>query len=127
MKRMPEKPLHFGAQDKKEAWAFFGTMLVVGFFTQTIVGVAFPGDNVLSRVMKGLCVIGSVAFASAVKTRMEKEHAEKVRVWLNFWDEYKEDMDRLKMEMYAEQDECVKETLKIKLSTMQQFYNDNFC
>ncbi len=127
MKRMPEKPLYLEAQDKKEAWAFFGTMLVVGFFTLTIVRVAFPGDNVLIRVIKGLCVLGSVAFANAVKTRMEKEHSEKVRVWLNFWDEYKEDMDRLKMEMYAEQDECVKETLKIKLSTMQQFYNDNFC
>lgn len=126
MRRMPERPLLAEAQDKKETIAFFTTLVVAAFFTLTVVGLAYRGDTVFTRVLQAACVFGSAFLANLVRQKMANEHNEKVRVWLDYWDEYKEDMESLKKKMLSEPDEYVRETLKMELDKKKRFYEDNY-
>lgn len=126
MKRMPEKPLYAEEIDKKAAVTFFSTLIVAAFFSLTVVNLAFPGEDLITRLLQAGCVIGSGLIANSVKVKMEKEHEEKVRVWLNYWDEYKYEMKKLEMEIEADCDEYTKETKKIQLESMKHYYDNNF-
>lgn len=126
MKRMPEKPLLPEAQDKKETVAFVATLAVAAFFSLTVVGLAYRGDGIIVRILQAGCVFGSAFLANVVKQKMAKEYNEKVRVWLNFWDDYKEETKRLEMDMWKETDECVKETMRMKIANRNDYYNEQF-
>lgn len=126
MKRMPEKPLLAEEQDKKETVAFVATLAVASFFSLTVVGIAYGGDTVINRVLQTGCIFGSALLANIVKKRMAKEHDEKVRVWLNYWDEYREDMESYEVEMNSEKDQIVKDTMMLKLKNKKEFYENNY-
>lgn len=126
MKRMPEKPLLAEEQDKKETVAFVATLAVASFFSLTVVGIAYRGDTVINRVLQTGCVFGSAFLANIVKKRMAKEHDEKVRVWLNYWDEYREDMESYEKEMNSEKNQIVKDTMMLKLKNKKEFYENNY-
>lgn len=126
MKRAPEKPLHAVTQDKRETWAFFGLMFAGFFIAYFFLEDVEMGTPVIKRITQVITALGSVFFADAVKKKMAKEYDEKVRVWLNYWDEYKEETDRLKHSMDLETDTKIKDTMRIKVENRNDFYNKNF-
>lgn len=126
MKRLPEKPTYADVQDKKETRTFFGIMFggaAIAFWLLESIEV---DPIAIKRIFQGAISIGSMFFANEVKKKMEREHAEKVRVWLNFWDEYEEETKKLEKAMRVEEDEYEKETMRLKIESRKAYYEKNY-
>lgn len=126
IRRLPERPRTAKAQEDREGLALIG--LTVGVCAAVMIwsGSVMEPDSFVHRLMSAVGLAAGALLGTIIKNRMASEYAEKVRVWLNFWDDVKEDMDDLKHRIATETDEHKKMMAEYELEDLQRFFKKHY-
>ena len=120
-RRVPECPRSDVEQRDREGFVSIGIVIAVIVLLWAWADAVVGPSGIAAKLVKGGAFVGGILLGNAAQKKMARDHAEKVRVWLDFWDDVDAEMQTLKHRSCTEPDEHDRYMAQNDYETLKSF------